>query len=102
VAAPSAGNVTTDDVADCMIGCVYALLGENHDELFNRLAQTRLRGSQHGGLPLRGPEQPNVVPVADARARMSAATKMFAVHARRRRFLSHVNAPARVPGDAAR
>lgn len=48
--APTIGDVQTDDMADAIINVCYSALQEAAPALFARLAATRLRGSQPGGL----------------------------------------------------
>jgi len=86
VAAPTAGPVKTDDVADAMIGCTWTLLGENYQDLFNQLATSQLTGSLPGGLPLRGPLTPPGDTDADVHVQLGAATRSFARSARDRRI----------------
>lgn len=52
--APTIGQVQTDDMAGAIINVCYSALQEAPPMLFARLAATRLRGSQTGGLRAMG------------------------------------------------
>lgn len=65
--APTMGPVQTDDLADAIINVCYSALQEAAPVLFARLSDTRLRGSQPGGL------RSIVNPDPDIAAKFSAA-----------------------------